>query len=373
MARKSQASRTPATKGSSSKSGKGAGNKAVRGSGSLKEEAAPAPAPQLDPKIQQLLLDLFSRTFADELSATDFEATLQTVKGALFNRDFAAAFSKEEHLAAYAARWSPTRALCYASIFEGIRDHLEGLVATTPMGGECGAEAESHEDEPQAAPRLKMLSVGGGAAELAAFSALLIGQRFTRGEAILADSGPWGSVVKKLHDVLTTHTIREISKYTSHGENADNGPAVSPESLLLRFSHSDVLATNKEQLSELIGTEPLLITILFTLNELYTSGGIGKTTTFLLNLTSCAPIGTLLLVVDSPGSYSETGVGAQAKKYPMQWLLDHTLTKSLSDTWERLEANDSIWFRLADSLRYPIPLENMRYQLHLYRLVHSPT
>ena len=35
--------------------------------------------------------------------------------------------------------------------------------------------------------------------------------------------------------------------------------------------------------------------------------------------------------------------------------------------WEKLESADSVWFRLAEGLRYPIQLENMRYQMHLYR------
>ncbi|RYC57749.1 hypothetical protein CHU98_g8463 [Xylaria longipes] len=35
--------------------------------------------------------------------------------------------------------------------------------------------------------------------------------------------------------------------------------------------------------------------------------------------------------------------------------------------WEKIESRDSVWFRVADGLRYPIPLENMRYQMHLYR------
>ncbi|PKS07797.1 hypothetical protein jhhlp_006405 [Lomentospora prolificans] len=365
MAKKPQSSRGTASKGSSKASSRAPGKGDPARPGTSKE---PVPSPPLlELKTQQLLLDLFSRVFADELSAHNFETTLQAIKGALFNRDFAAAFSKEEHLAAYAARWSPTRALCYASIFESISDHLTSLADATQQVN----EVEKSEPEPVA--RLRMLSVGGGAAEVAAFSTLLMGSGIPKGEAVLVDSGPWGSVVKRLHDTLTTYTARQISKYTYHGDDVDNGPVVAPESLLMDFSHGDILAATKEQLSKLLGTQPLLITILFTLNELYTSGGIGKTTTFLLNLTSCAPVGSLLLVVDSPGSYSETGVGTQAKKYPMQWLLHHTLTKSLEDTWERLETSDSAWFRLADSLRYPISLENMRYQLHLYRLVRSPT
>jgi len=80
------------------------------------------------------------------------------------------------------------------------------------------------------------------------------------------------------------------------------------------------------------------------------------------------------LVVDSPGSYSETMVGSESKKYPMKWLLDHTLlekeNKDDKDSlakWEKIVSEDSRWFRLANSLQYPIPLENMRYQIHLYR------
>ncbi len=187
--------------------------------------------------------------------------------------------------------------------------------------------------------------------------------------------------------------------------------------------------------------EPLLVTLLFTLNELYTAAGVGPTTAFLRRLSAAACPGTLLLVVDSPGSYSEAavgrggGAGGEKRRYPMQWLLDHTLLRQdppglgrgrgreengarrrekgtvqeegkeeeeeeqkdpppvrsnngdddgdHDDTeagegapvmaWEKLESADSVWFRLADGLRYPIQLENMRYQMHLYRAYRPQT
>ena len=74
--------------------------------------------------------------------------------------------------------------------------------------------------------------------------------------------------------------------------------------------------------------------------------------------------------MDSPGSYSEAAVGKEKKKYPMQWLLDHTLVEIETPDyhWEKLESEESVWFRVPEELFYPIPLENMRYQLHLYRL-----
>jgi 25S rRNA (uracil2843-N3)-methyltransferase len=112
--------------------------------------------------------------------------------------------------------------------------------------------------------------------------------------------------------------------------------------------------------------------MMFTLNELFTSGGIGKTTRLLLDLTSSVPIGSLLLVVDSPGSYSETTLGKEAKRYPMQWLLDRIMLGTQKDPvggrkWKKLESEDSVWCRLSEKLEYPIRLENMRYQLHLYK------
>src|SRR5207248_741032 len=108
-------------------------------------------------------------------------------------------------------------------------------------------------------------------------------------------------------------------------------------------------------------------------NELYNSS-VQKTTKFLLELTSAVTKGTLLLVVDSPGSYSTVsfnGPGgssnngtAAEKKYPMQWLLGHTLLKTACETepglsttmWKKLISEDSRWFRLPNGLRYPIEL-----------------
>lgn len=134
---------------------------------------------------------------------------------------------------------------------------------------------------------------------------------------------------------------------------------------------------DKEALKELLGSEPLTVTLMFTLNELYTNGGIGKTTKFLKLLSEMLPDRSLLLVVDSPGSYSEAAVGKEKKRYPMQWLLDHTLmdvrAASKDYEWEKLESHDSIWFRLPEELSYPIQLENMRYQMHLYQRKSTPT
>ncbi|KAI1749816.1 hypothetical protein F4782DRAFT_511613 [Xylaria castorea] len=446
---------------------------------------------------QQTLLNIFSNTFREVLGADDFASQLQEVKGALFNRDFEGAFAREAALDVYAARWSPTRALCYARVLRGLDSHLAGLVSDTispspahvdrshdglendetstkRKGGEGERETETardeqgesafkeeavrnteaveqetsaeeqrdanpEEEESRAKP-LKILAIGGAAAEIVAFADYISSHTststtttpFIRGaEITLLDIGPWESVISRLQTALTT--TPPVSRYASAAAKAAaaaNAALVAPPSRFRStFIQKDILSLPEAELATLIppknNNTPVLITLLFTLNELYTAGGIKRTTAFLRLLSSSsssssssiglAP-GSLLLVVDSPGSYSEAAVGGSGKdvmmkkkkRYPMQWLLEHTLIpppsppsrrprgkedkkepgqveteEKLDDDdadeekeeekkksgirWEKIESHDSVWFRVAEGLRYPIALENMRYQMHLYR------
>ncbi|KAK3903093.1 hypothetical protein C8A05DRAFT_33173 [Staphylotrichum tortipilum] len=336
-----------------------------------------------DKKHHQRVLDLFRHAFADALTSPNLTATLQSVKQALYERDFARAFGDPEHLAVYAARWSPTRALCYASVLEGIKEHLEPLSPSLLEGQDSDEDEDEDENEnneeaastthgtnPQT---LKLISIGGGAAELVALGAFLNNQPAPIPASMtLVDSGPWATVVSQLGTAITTPP--PLSKYASAAVKLTNAAMVSPEHFTSTFLQQDALALDKANLASLIGPTPLLITILFTLNELFTTGGIGKTTAFLLNLTAAFPFGSLLLVVDSPGSYSEASIGKEAKRYPMQWLLDRIMLGTRAEPvngrrWVKVESQDSVWFRLASGgLDYPIPLEDMRYQMHLYRV-----
>lgn len=324
-----------------------------------------------DKKEQQLILDVFRHAFQEVFSSPSFSATLQSVKQALFDRDFARAFGDPERLAVYAARWSPTRALCYASVLTGIKEQLEST-ASPAQGTDDSTENVLDDSRPRL-PELKVLSIGGGAAELVAFGAFLNqSPPSLSGSITLLDSGPWATVVSQLTTSLTTPP--PLSKYASPAAKLSNAAMVPASRFAPTFLQHDALALGRERLSALLGDSPLLVTVLFTLNELFTASGIGKTTAFLLDLTAAIPIGSLLLVVDSPGSYSETSVGKEAKRYPMQWLLDRIILGTRREPvhgrrWAKLESHDSVWFRLAgaDALDYPIPLENMRYQMHLYR------
>lgn len=333
------------------------------------QEESPDGPPRLAYGTQVGLLDVFSRAFADELYAPGLDETLQAIKGALFNRDFAAAFGSEENLAAYAARWSPTRALGYASIFNRLEEQFSGLLAGA--GEEDEEDEEDDEDgaEDVVRQRLRMVSVGGGPAELGAMATFLGCNPHLSADLALVDSGPWGPVVDRLQH--STITAPSLPPTASPAAIAANKAFLAPDTLHTTFHHHDVLSLDGPALSHLLGDTPAVVTLLFTLNELYTSS-IGKTTAFLLALGAHLAKDSLLLVVDSPGSYAEAQVGGSEKRYPMRWLLEHALLTTAAGTWERVETCDSVWFRVADSLRYPLSLENMRYQLHLYRVVGVP-
>ncbi|ELQ35166.1 hypothetical protein MCOR27_004396 [Pyricularia oryzae] len=300
---------------------------------------------------QQKMLNLFSQAFNAELTSPDFTNTLQAVKQGLFDRDFERVFGDEANLRVYAARYSPTRALGYAEVLSGIFEHLELLLP-----------AETGPDEKTPAI-LNMVSIGGGAAEVAAFAAYLSQAPDRSGAVTLIDSGPWGAIVDSLASHVTTPPI--LPQWANAEAMANNRSLIEPARLAAKFLQKDVLS------SELVGIfpdeGPCLVTLFFTLNELFTAGGIGKTTQFLLDVTAVIPSGSLLLVVDSPGSYSEATVGKEAKKYPMLWLLDKVLATAEDCTWQKMESQESRWFRLPEKLTYPIPLENMRFQMHLYR------
>lgn len=366
-------------------------------------------------ELQALLLNIFRDAFPVVLSSSSLQSLLQEVKKALYERDFARAFGREEFLEAYSIRWSPSRALCYQSILVGLQSHLAEISPACQKTREWLSSDSTLDVE--SSGTLNVVCFGGGAAEVVAFSGFLrflldsspertdpevseeleklslrdnaqadIPEKLppSNGHSSntqllpqinlrLLDTAQWQKVVDKLQDTLTTPPA--LPKYASSSAKAANDALVAKDDFNTTFIQEDVLAMSESRLGEVAGGQPMLLTLLFTLNELYTSS-IGKTTTFLLNLTAAARSGTLLLVVDSPGSYSETTVGNEAKKYPMHWLLDHTLLetkksrdKESTSDWVKLVSEDSTWFRLTEGLQYPIPLENMRYQMHLYRRV----
>ncbi|CAL3972709.1 unnamed protein product [Diplocarpon coronariae] len=355
-------------------------------------------------KLQQRILNIFRDTFFELLGSDTLQALLQEVKAALYDRDFDRAFGRKDYLEAYSVRWSPSRALCYQSLLVDLQHHLAGLFPLC-QPGQSGAGFTP-------VSTLQVVALGGGAAELVAFAGFLryfndispprstsdagisleelsiIKARAKREissrqsvtprnldiEITLIDSAPWQDVCSRLSSGLTEPPT--LSKYANALARETNCSLISPESFKSTFLFENILEMDQTRIESLFGRRPVLCSLLFTLNELYTTS-ISKTTTFLLNLTTTVAPGTLLLVVDSPGSYSEAEIGVEARRYPMKWLLHHTLLDAKQSTesqetpafWEKVMSDDSRWFRIPESLRYPIPLENMRCQLHLYRRI----
>lgn len=328
-------------------------------------------------ELQQLLLNIFKSSFARRFE-TDIHPLLQEVKGYLYNRDFATAFGKDKYLEVYAARWSPSRALGYAEVFWDIRGHL-----MSDMGIE-EVEISNEESEKKS---WQVVCLGGGAgAEIVALAGVhkMLSQPSTdsskgnkqKMEITTVDIADWTTVVKTITAQL--ETAPTLSKFASAAAKAANAPLTGPGSLDISFIKHDVLVPDSTDLSSRLKAANL-VTLLFTLNELY-SASLPLTQRFLLDLTATMKPGSLLLVIDSPGSYSSVTLNGTEKKYPMQWLLDHTLLNQANSNqkvrgedevakWEKMQEDESRWFRMDEDLIYPIELENMRMQLHLYRRV----
>lgn len=306
--------------------------------------------------LQQRCLNIFRDSLWNNDIST-FQETLQEVKGHLYNRDFATAFGSEHYLQAYALRWSPARSLGYLQVFEDISKFV------------FEQSHEASKDRP-----LKVLGIGAGAgAELVSMAGWL-NLTHASGDSkvdktsldiILVDIAAWEPISNKLSDAALSMPV--ISKYASAAIREANAPMVLKKNFHATCEQADVLDWDEQTATSKVGPVDLT-TIMFTLNELY-STSVPKTQRFLKNLTASMRIGSLLLVVDSPGSYSTVSINGAEKKYPMQWLLDHTLLGSDPEQalWEKVLTDESKWFRVPEGLQYPIELENMRYQIHLFR------
>jgi len=402
-----------------------------------KDSAAATSEDQLPAPLQQILLDIFKDTCVAG-TASDIGKSLQEIKGHLYNRDFAAAFGKDEYLRVYAARWSPSRALGYAHIFHDLENFLfeknvplidspeiplgarlenvervdvddkgskdvasisDQLITSLRLDLDARTQSDNIGVEyyaplASAARCFKVACLGGGAgAEIVGLAGWLgyLGERSRESSTETSASHPldflevscydmanWDVVVKDLYE----HCVAppKLSKYASAATQASNSALLPSDTLQVTFQQQDVLEYSPAEVNSNFSNTDL-VTLMFTLNELY-STSVSKAQHLLRNLTANMREGAFLLVVDSPGSYSAVTINGAERKYPMQWLLDHTLLDPPSKAsglkpqvlWEKLVSDESRWFRLQkESLKYPIDLENMRYQIHLYRRCNTHT
>lgn len=329
----------------------------------------------LPTEVQQCVLNVFKIAFpiVDDLDA--LKTTVQEVKGHLFNRDFAAAFGQQSYLQAYAVRWSAARALGYSALFahSARRTWFEQAQTNSELREQLAAGTT------QDATPVRVVCIGGGAgAELVSLAAAAASQASDRRRPLhitAIDSADWRDVIESLTRALFQKPAVPAYVSSAARERIDYNALLSNETdVKLTFRQQDVLSWPDSELREDLRNSDIC-TIMFTLNELFTSS-MAKATSFLLKLTDAMPAASRFVVVDSPGSYSEIKLGKDgtSKKYPMKWLLDHTLLdvagKDENLRWEKEEDHDSVWFRLDQSkLNYPVDLENMRYQIHVYRRI----
>ena len=348
--------------------------------------------PAVPSELKQEVVDIFKNAFLSRFSSP-LHGLVQEIKGYLYARDFKKAFENPSYLEAYAVRWSAGRALAYLTVFHDIQGHVIHNTALPGDGvfratGSLTPDASNpghlrHADETGTRMSVTCFGGGGGAevVALAGFTRLTHSSCSGDKSALngfstsvnVIDIADWSAVLGTLEKSIVTPAPSGLADTTTSVDSA----MVSPDRYAVTFQQADLLNSDVNAYARLVKDSDL-ITLMFTLNELYTNS-ISKTTRFLLTISSLAKHNTLLLVVDSPGSYSTVSLGdtnSTAKKYPMQWLLDHTLLSLARGNqspgeacWEKLLANDSKWFRLPNNLQYPIDLENTRYQMHLYRCV----
>ncbi|KAL4869768.1 hypothetical protein BDV12DRAFT_72191 [Aspergillus spectabilis] len=366
--------------------------------------------------------------------ALDIKSLIQRIKSHLYNRDFDSAFADadEELLRAYALRWSAARALGYAGLFKS-------LLGVLVMEGRGDSARGSGDSDPSALTTMNhVVCIGGGAgAEIVALAsawrdlidegAILGSQKdlsgsldalsldnrgvdeetestsSTRGTAqhpqpqpsppstlsiAAVDIADWSTVVKRLSSTIQSPNVPGSKSHPApllNTQTQDSNTTASITNFKVDFQRLDVLSLTDPSLTTLFPPSTTLVTLMFTLNELF-STSLPKTTSFLLRTTDLLGPGTILLVVDSPGSYSTLKLGrstpaagggdgtgsVQERQYPMKFLLDHTLLSVARGKWERVFSRDSRWWRRdAGRLWYDVGegagLEDMRFQIHVYR------
>ncbi|KAF5968997.1 hypothetical protein FBULB1_10461 [Fusarium bulbicola] len=335
----------------------------------------------LSVKHQQLILDTVRTTFpaVDEFSA--LKTVLREIREALEQKDYCKAFGSEEFLEAYTIRWSPSKALTMGNVLAWMCSEMSEaawvqqflrndgqkpskIVCFGRGGSDLLASVallkHSHESKLDESPRLESSSPDRNDSAMVDLN--------------LIDRHDWSGIVTKLQHTLTHPP--PLSKYATAKAHASNISAIPSHAINLAINNLDILESDSTTLRAIIGPNPALITVFFTLHEFYAIS-ISKTTAFLLRLTETAPKGSLLLVVDSPGAdvvLPGNSVKGEEKKYPLEWLLYQALLPPKSadseeeeqPAWAKLvEGGHEKEYNLPTGLRYPGSLENTRFQVHL--------
>lgn len=231
------------------------------------------------------------------------------------------------------------------------------------------------------------------------------------------DIADWTPVVEKLETTINKSWFSVPSSLSSQSLESDLEHLSFSTPFSVKFHHSDVLDHFTAQSARRSLTQQNVVTVFFTLNELFQADR-QKTLNFLQTLKICCnKPGTLIVFVESAGSYSNIQVGN--KVFPVQFMINYVLTgpvpvnepKSENPErqrppqkkvlWNRIYHSDSSWHRVPEAksffsaasstydlvsslsarqlstidpeelahLEYPLKLENMRYFVSVFERV----
>ncbi|KAJ2160029.1 hypothetical protein GGF46_002591 [Coemansia sp. RSA 552] len=270
---------------------------------------------------QQSILSVLQIACAEAVQRPDFDWRLQDIKAKFFVRDFDGIFLDPANLSVYTAQYVPRRALCYFDLFS--RPELQAIL--------------------RARPRIYCLGAGSGS-ELLGITAACC-QVLDMGETGAApvrihsqDYADWASVLRSLEAAVRYKWgigAGQVEYAFSRGNLLDISPGIE---------------------EHMAGAQ--LVTAMFVFNELFADKA--NAMNFVKAVTRQVRPGSHFLLVDSAGSFSSIQVGGNS--YMAYMFFD-----SLGQFFTPVISDDSKWFRHASGLRYPLPVENMRYFVRLYR------
>ncbi|KAJ3046369.1 hypothetical protein HK097_000910 [Rhizophlyctis rosea] len=293
---------------------------------------------------EQALLNTITNALSTTFTSPDFATHLRTIKSLFYDRKYVEIFTNADLLPVYAAEYIPGRALCYRDLFMK-RKELRDAISRDGAHVYC-------------------LGSGNGS-ELMGIAGALVGMH---------------ELPKNVTELDVNHVTKsnstEESKpphITIHCQDLSSyGPVLPslltsittilpiPPSLITLESSTHDLLTHSTPLQTTQLQSATLITALFLFNELLTTSK-SQFIRFISEMIQTTKPGTLLLVVDSAGSFSEVTIGSEKRTYMVYHLLDAI------GALECLVKEDSIWYRFPEALKYPLKINNMRYFLRLYR------
>lgn len=232
----------------------------------------------------------------------------------------------QDYLRAYCARWVPGRALAYRNLL-----------------WDCEPLVELFQRSARQSHSLRTICIGGGAgSEVLAFTSFAreAGMKDLRIEAV--DIAEWKPILDDMAGLFSSRWD------------------IPPNEIQLGFTQANIL----EDFSVCDFASANVITSLFTTNELLAASR-PKTLSLFSHMSEVCQSGTLFLVVESVGTYSEISLGG--KTYPLTLVLDQALA-GRDKPWRIVKKEEGRWYRVPEESRkrYKLQLENTHMMVRLY-------